>query len=85
MSLRGSVRCIFVYMYFPHLLGRFLHILTCTYNYMLWPLAPREYNLSIPNTLDLQRCEKGPPSQNSSKVWKDDAAGVELDVAQRTP
>jgi hypothetical protein len=25
-----SVRCIFVYVYFPHLLGGFLHILTCT-------------------------------------------------------
>jgi hypothetical protein len=44
-----TVRCIFVYEYFPHLLGGFLHILTCTCNYMLWPLAPREYNLSIPN------------------------------------
>jgi hypothetical protein len=43
------VRCIFVYVYFPHLLGGFLHILTCICNYMLWPLAPREYNLSIPN------------------------------------
>jgi hypothetical protein len=38
------VRCIFVYVYFPHLLGGFLHIHTCTCNYMLWPLAPREYN-----------------------------------------
>jgi hypothetical protein len=45
----ASVRCIFVYVYFPHLLGGFLHILTCTCNYMLWPLALREYNLSIPN------------------------------------
>jgi hypothetical protein len=44
-----TVRCIFVYVYFPHLLGGFLHILTYTCNYMLWPLAPREYNLSIPN------------------------------------
>jgi hypothetical protein len=44
-----SVRCIFIYVYFLHLLGGFLHILTCTCNYMLWPLAPREYNLSIPN------------------------------------
>jgi hypothetical protein len=34
---------------FPHLLGGFLHIITYTCNYMLWPLAPREYNLSIPN------------------------------------
>jgi hypothetical protein len=50
MSLRGGVRCIFVYVYFPHLLGDFLHILTCTCNYMLWPLAPWEYNLSIPNS-----------------------------------
>jgi hypothetical protein len=52
MSLRGGVRCIFVYVYFPHLLGGFLHIITCTCNYMLWPLAPREYNLSIPNKED---------------------------------
>jgi hypothetical protein len=43
------VRCIFVYVYFPHLLGGFLHILTYTCNYMLWHLALREYNLSIPN------------------------------------
>jgi hypothetical protein len=43
------VRCIFVHVYFPHLLGGFLHILTCTCNYMLWPLALREYNKSIPN------------------------------------
>jgi hypothetical protein len=50
MSLRGGVRCIFVYVYFPHLLGGFLHIHTCTCNYMLWPLAPRKYNLSIPNS-----------------------------------
>jgi hypothetical protein len=34
------VRCIFVHVYFPHLLGGFLHNLTCTCNYMLWPLAP---------------------------------------------
>jgi hypothetical protein len=43
------VRCIFVHLYFLHLLGGFLHILTCTCNYMLWPLALREYNSSIPN------------------------------------
>jgi hypothetical protein len=49
-----SVRCIFVHVYFPHLLGGFLHILTCTCNYMLWPLAPREYNLSIPNMVSEQ-------------------------------
>jgi hypothetical protein len=48
------VRCIFVYVYFPHLLGGFLHILTCTCNYMLWPLALREYNLSIPNMVSEQ-------------------------------
>jgi hypothetical protein len=53
MSLREGVRCIFVYVYFPHLLGGFLHILTCTCNYMLWPLALREYNLSIPNSINL--------------------------------
>jgi hypothetical protein len=34
---------------FLHLLGDFLYIITCTCNYILWPLAPREYNLSIPN------------------------------------
>jgi hypothetical protein len=34
------VRCIFVYVYFSYLLRGFLHILTCTYTYMLWPLAP---------------------------------------------
>jgi hypothetical protein len=49
-----SVRYIFVHVYFPHLLGGFLHILTCTCNYMLWPLAPREYNLSIPNMVSEQ-------------------------------
>jgi hypothetical protein len=49
-----TVRCIFVYVYFPHLLGGFLHILTCTCNYMLWPLALREYNLSIPNMVSEQ-------------------------------
>jgi hypothetical protein len=48
-ELEKAVRCIFVYVYFPHLLWGFLHILTCTCNYMLWPLAPREYILSIPN------------------------------------
>jgi hypothetical protein len=48
------VRCIFVYVYFPHLLGGFLHILTCTCNYMLWPLTPWEYNLSIPNMVSEQ-------------------------------
>jgi hypothetical protein len=36
----AGVRCIFTYVYFPHLLGGFLHILTCRCNYMLWPLAP---------------------------------------------
>jgi hypothetical protein len=35
--------------------------------------------------LELQRCEKDLPSQSSSKIWKGDAEGVELDVAQRTP
>jgi hypothetical protein len=49
-----GVRCIFVHVYFPHLLGGFLHILTWTCNYMLWPLAPREYNLSIPNMVSEQ-------------------------------
>jgi hypothetical protein len=39
---------------FSHLLGGFLHILTCTCNYMLWPLALREYNLSIPNMVSEQ-------------------------------
>jgi hypothetical protein len=48
-EFEGGVRCIFVHVYFPHLLGGFLHILTCTCNYMLRPLALREYNLSIPN------------------------------------
>jgi hypothetical protein len=38
--------CTFVFS--PPVRG-FLHILTCTCNYMLWPLALREYNLSIPN------------------------------------
>jgi hypothetical protein len=59
MSLRGGVRCIFVYVYFPHLLGGFLHILTYTCNYMLWPLAPREYNLSIPNRKEVSA--RAPP------------------------
>jgi hypothetical protein len=49
MSLRGGVRCIFVYVYFPHLLRGFPHILTCTCNYILWPLVSRKYNLSISN------------------------------------
>jgi hypothetical protein len=35
-----SVRCIFVYVYFLHLLGGFLHIITCICNYMLWPWPP---------------------------------------------
>jgi hypothetical protein len=45
---------------FPHLLGGFLHIIICTCNYMLWPLAPREYNLSIPNIDELLRIRRLP-------------------------
>jgi hypothetical protein len=54
-NIMEIVRCIFVHVYFPHLLGGFLHILTCTCNYMLWPLALREYNLSIPNMVSEPR------------------------------
>jgi hypothetical protein len=43
---------------FSHLLGSFLHILTCTCNYMLWPLALREYNLSIPNTYTIESAHR---------------------------
>jgi hypothetical protein len=68
MSLRRDVRCIFVYVYFPHLLGGFLHILTCTCNYILWPLALREYNLSIPNINNLLDTLAKSESKNSSKL-----------------
>jgi hypothetical protein len=54
LAIQKSVRCIFIYVYFPRLLGGFLHILTYTCNYMLWPLAPREYNLSIHNMVSEQ-------------------------------
>jgi hypothetical protein len=58
LLLLSSQIPMFVYLYMcisPHLLGGFLHILTYTCNYMLWPLAPRKYNLSIPNSVPSRR------------------------------
>jgi hypothetical protein len=40
-----GVRCIYLYIVFPHLLGGFpAYLHTCTCTIYMWPLAPMEYN-----------------------------------------
>ena len=54
MSLRGGVRVDLYILYFAQMLGAFLHIAHLYMYYILWPLAPWEYKLLIPNMVSEQ-------------------------------
>jgi hypothetical protein len=51
----GGVRCIYLYIVVFLYVRRFLAYLHLYLYYILWPLAPREYNLSIPNNSVLRK------------------------------